>query len=136
MLHILLIEDNPGDVLLVQQALETHNVTHDLHLVRDGAQALNFLEHMGHKDDVPCPDVILLDLNLPKVDGAQVLAEFRKRPECASTPVIIITSSGAQRDRARVSALGISSYFKKPLDLDEFLQLGAIVRQVVGKLVA
>jgi CheY-like chemotaxis protein len=81
----------------------------------------------------PCPDVILLDLNLPKADGATVLAEFRKREECAHTPVIIVTSSDAQADRARVAKLGVTRYFRKPTDLNAYLQLGAIVREAAEK---
>lgn len=131
MLQILLAEDNPGDILLVQEALQEHRIEHELHVVRDGAKALEYLAQLGKTDEVPCPDVLLLDLNLPKIDGTQVLAEFRKHPECLRMPVIVITSSGAQKDRARVSELGVARYFKKPSDFDEFLRLGAIVREVV-----
>jgi CheY-like chemotaxis protein len=129
---ILLAEDNPGDVLLVQQALEAHDVRHSLHVVRDGEQALAFIAGLLSGEQVHCPDLILLDLNLPKVDGAQVLAELRNTPECADTPVVVITSSDAPKDRDRVSALGVDHYFKKPSDFDSFLRLGAIVRDVVG----
>jgi CheY-like chemotaxis protein len=130
-LQILLAEDNPGDVLLVQEALHEHQIPHELHVVEDGAKALEYLAQLGKTDEAPCPDVMLLDLNLPKIDGTQVLAEFRKHPECVQMPVIVITSSGAQRDRARVSALGVARYFRKPSDFEEYLQLGAIVREVV-----
>jgi CheY-like chemotaxis protein len=129
---ILLAEDNPGDVLLVQQALEAHDVRHSLHVVRDGEQALAFIAGLLSGEQVHCPDLILLDLNLPKVDGAQVLAELRNTPECADTPVVVITSSDAPKDHDRVSALGVDHYFKKPSDFDSFLRLGAIVRDVVG----
>jgi len=132
-LHILLAEDNPGDVLLVQQALQEHRIEHDLHVAEDGAKALEYLARLGKTDEAPCPDVLLLDLNLPKIDGTEVLAEFRKHPECMRMPVIVITSSGAQKDRARVSELGVARYFKKPSDLDEFLRLGAMVREVVER---
>jgi two-component system, chemotaxis family, response regulator Rcp1 len=131
MLQILLAEDNPGDVFLVQQALEKHSVQHELHLVEDGEKAISFVAHMGKPGQIPCPDVVLLDMNLPKADGVEVLSEFRKHPECAHVPVILITSSDARKDRLRVAALGIAHYFKKPADLDAFFELGAIVRQVV-----
>jgi CheY-like chemotaxis protein len=130
-LHILLAEDNPGDILLVEQALEEHRIPHELHVVRDGAKALDLLVRMGQAGEVACPDLLLLDLNLPKVDGPQVLREFRKHPACAHTPVIVVSSSDAQRDRAQMAQLGVTRYFKKPLDLDAFLQLGAVVREVV-----
>ncbi len=133
MLHILLAEDNVGDILLVQEALQEHRILHKLHVVQDGAKALNFITRMGQPGELPCPDLVLLDLNLPKVDGPQVLSAFRKHPECGLTPVIVVTSSDAQKDRARVAELGISRYFKKPSDFDAFLQLGAVVREVVGE---
>lgn len=131
MLQILLVEDNLGDVLLVKDALVSHNLTYNLHLVRDGKEAMDYAESMGSDVASPCPDVILLDLNLPKADGADLLAEFRKHPRCANTPVIVVTSSDTPRDRARMAALGVTRYFKKPFDFEEFLHLGAIVREVV-----
>jgi CheY-like chemotaxis protein len=131
LLHILLAEDNRGDVLLVQQALAEHNIRHELHVVRDGEQAIRFIEQMGKSDAVPCPDLLLLDLNLPKVEGQQVLTEFRQHPKCAQTPVIVVSSSDAPRDRTRIGELGISRYFRKPSELDDFMKLGAVVREVV-----
>ena len=130
-LRILLAEDNFGDVLLVQDALKSHKIPHELHVVRDGDEALAFIETMGEPDGTPCPDVMLLDLNLPKVDGPEVLGKFRKHPECAQTPVIVITSSDAHRDRERMAQFGIARYFRKPSDLNEFLKLGAVVLDVV-----
>jgi chemotaxis family two-component system response regulator Rcp1 len=132
-LQILLAEDNPGDVLLVEKALEEHDIQHTLHVVQDGAEALQYLSTMGQTKAAPCPDIILLDLNLPKIEGAQVLAEFRKHPACAQTPVIVVTSSGTPRDRARVSKLGVSRFFTKPTDFENFLELGAIVRLVLAE---
>lgn len=131
MRQILLAEDNPGDVFLVQQALEEHEIEHELQVAKDGAEALDLLARMGKPGQPPCPDLLLLDLNLPKVDGPQVLTEFRKHPQCAQTPVIIVSSSDALRDLARLTALGVSNYFRKPTDLVAFLQLGAVVRAVI-----
>lgn len=131
MLRILLAEDNPGDVLLVRQALEEHRIPHELFVVEDGAKALAFVARMGQPGEAPCPDVILLDVNLPKVDGPQVLRAFRKHPECGQTPVIVVSSSDAPKDRERMAQLGIARYFRKPLDFDAFLKLGALVREVV-----
>ena len=132
MLHFLLAEDNLGDILLVQKSLEEHHVEHELHIVRDGAEALDLMTRMGHPGEAPCPDLMLLDLNLPKVDGPQVLSEFRKHPECGHTPVIIVSSADSQNDRARLAKYGISRYFRKPSDHDSYLELGAIVLEVVG----
>jgi CheY-like chemotaxis protein len=130
-LQILLAEDNPGDVLLVQEALKSYKIPHDLHVVHDGDEALAFIEHMGEPDGMPCPDVMLLDLNLPKVDGSEVLGRFRQHPQCAETPVIVITSSDAHRDRKRMAQFGIARYFRKPSDLNAFLKLGAVVVEVI-----
>jgi CheY-like chemotaxis protein len=130
MLHILLAEDNFGDILLVRQALELHKIVHELHIVRDGADALYFVTQMGQSPQFPFPDVVLMDLNLPKMDGPKVLSEFRKHDECVQTPVVVITSSDAQKDRARAAELGVTRYFKKPSDLDAFMELGALVREV------
>jgi chemotaxis family two-component system response regulator Rcp1 len=131
LLHILLAEDNPGDVLLVQESLGAHHIEHQLHVVSDGEQALTFVARMGEPGASPCPDIFLLDLNLPKADGPTVLKEFRKRHDCARTPVIIVTSSDRPKERAQVTALGISHYFHKPSNLVEFMELGAVVKAVV-----
>lgn len=129
-LRILLAEDNRADVLLVRESLETYGVAHELHLVRDGGEALDYVAHMGTASGQPCPDLVLLDLNLPKADGTTVLGALRQRPECAQTPVIVISSSDAPKDRERIEALGIARYFRKPSDLDEFLKLGLVVSEV------
>jgi chemotaxis family two-component system response regulator Rcp1 len=129
-LRILLAEDNPGDVFLVRRALEEHNISHELNVVQDGAEALEFIARMGQTEELPCPDVVLLDLNLPKVDGPRVLAALRKHPECLAIPVIVITSSDAQKDRARMEELRVAWYFRKPSHYRAFLQLGAVVREV------
>jgi DNA-binding response OmpR family regulator len=97
---------------------------------RTGAEALAFLARIGQPGGTPRPDVLLLDLNLPKIDGPAILREFRKHPQCATTPVIVVTSSDTVNDRARMAEIGVDRYFKKPSDLDAFPQLGAIVREV------
>jgi CheY-like chemotaxis protein len=131
-LKILLAEDNLADILLVRKALAEHKIPHDLQIVRDGEEAIALFERMDDANGIPCPDLLLLDVNLPKVDGPEILSAFRKHPRCAHTPVIVITSSDAWRDRERMAQLGIAYYFKKPSDLDAFLNLGAIVREVAG----
>lgn len=130
-IRILLAEDNQGDVFLVREALREHRVEHELHVVRDGLQAERYIERIGQTDDAPCPDVLLLDLNLPHRDGHELLQLFRAHPICAKKPVIVVTSSGAERDRKRAAELGATRYFQKPSDVDEFIQLGAVVREVV-----
>jgi CheY-like chemotaxis protein len=130
-LQILLAEDNSGDVALIEQALQEHHIQHALHVVRDGGEAIDFVLRMGTPGR-PCPDLVLLDLNLPKVEGAQVLAEIRKRSECSETPVIVVTSSDAPRDKEKLAKLGVTRYFKKPSDIDEYMKLGVTVSEVLA----
>ncbi len=130
-LRILLAEDNPGDVELVREALREHDIPHTLFVASDGQQAKRFLERMGKHPDAPCPDVLLLDLNLPRADGYELVALFRAHPLSAQTPVIIVTSSNARKDRERAASLGAARFFRKPSDLAEFLELGALIREVI-----
>lgn len=132
MLQILLIEDNRGDVILVQHALEEHHLVYELQVVSDGEEALRFIQRMGSAGEPACPDLLLLDLNLPKIGGPEILGEFRKHPACVRTPVIVVSSSDAPRDRMKMDALGVSHYFRKPTEFDAFLGLGVIVKQVVA----
>lgn len=129
--HILLAEDSRADILLIRHALAEHLIQHELHIVTDGEQAIEFMLTMGKPGGTPCPDVMLLDLNLPKADGTEILTEFRKHLECVETPVIIVTSSDAPKDRAQVAQLGVRHYFKKPSDYEGFMKLGALVLEVV-----
>jgi len=129
--HILLAEDKRGDVLLVSEALAAHNIPHELQVASDGAEAMDFVTRMGKPGEAPCPDILLLDLNLPRIDGHEILREFRRHPACATTPVIILSSSDRPRDREKVSELAVTRYFKKPTRFDAFIKLGAIVREAI-----
>jgi CheY-like chemotaxis protein len=131
MKHILLAEDNMGDVNLVKEALAVYHIENILHVVTDGQEALEFVAGMGEAQSAPCPDVMLLDMNLPKADGFAVLAAFREHKACARTPVIIVSSSNSPKDRSRVAALGVNHYFRKPPDFDEFMKLGEMVKEVL-----
>ncbi len=130
-LSILLAEDNRGDVLLVEEALAHHGLDFDLVVHRDGEAMMGAIERID-AGELPCPDVMLLDLNLPKRNGEQLLRRMRASPLCGTVPVIIVTSSDAPRDREATSRLGVSRYFRKPSNYDEFLRLGEVVRAVVG----
>jgi CheY-like chemotaxis protein len=130
-IQVLLAEDNRADVILVKEALAAHDVPHQLHLVKDGEEAVDFITRMGTPGEPPCPDVFLLDLNLPKIDGIEILQEFRRHPLCVSTPVIVISSSDAPRDREKASGLNVTRYFRKPTTLDGFMKLGEVVKEVV-----
>jgi CheY-like chemotaxis protein len=117
---ILLVEDNPGDVLLIQQALRDNKIQIRLHVVHDGEAALQFLHGEGIYRDAVRPDLILLDLNLPRKDGRQVLAEVKADPNLRSIPIVVLTSSHAEEDIARAYNLNANCYVQKPLDLEQF----------------
>jgi DNA-binding response OmpR family regulator len=125
-LAVFLAEDNPGDVFLVREALLQHNLDFELFLAADGDKLTALLGRIG--TDVPVPDVFLLDLNLPCIDGPELFRRVRAHPLCAHTPLIVVSSSDTARDHAWTSEFGVSHYFRKPSHLDEFLKLGAIVR--------
>jgi two-component system, chemotaxis family, response regulator Rcp1 len=131
--HVLIAEDNPADVLLVREALGAHNIPHELQIVTNGEEAMDFVTRMGKPGEAPCPDILLLDLNLPRIDGQEVLREFRLHPGCATTPVIVLSSSDRPADRETVSALGVARYFRKPTRFDAFMKLGAIVKEALGE---
>lgn len=133
-LHIFLAEDNPGDVELVRESLREHNIEHTLAVARDGREAKELIQRIGMAHDTPCPDVVLLDLNLPKTDGHELMALLRAHPLCGKTPVIVVTSSDARRDRERAFQMGAARYFRKPSDLIEFLKLGLVIRGVVEEI--
>jgi CheY-like chemotaxis protein len=123
LLEILLVEDNAGDVDLTREGLKEGKVLINLNVVRDGEEALAYLKKAGAFADAPRPDLILLDLNLPKKDGRQVLAEIREDPELRSLPVVVLTTSQAEEDILRSYQLNANCYITKPVDLDQFLKV-------------
>ena len=120
---ILLVEDNAGDVRLTREALREADVTVDLVAVPDGEQAMAFLRREGAHEGAGRPDLILLDLNLPKKNGLEVLEEIKSDPELCRTPVIMLTTSSSARDVAACYDRGVNCYVVKPLDLDDFTAL-------------
>lgn len=118
---ILLVEDNPGDVRLVREALENQPRHSQLHVVADGIEALAFLRREGSQAGTRRPDLILLDLNLPRMDGRELLAELKSDPELACIPVVVFTSSDADGDVERAYGLHANCYVPKPADLDRYL---------------
>lgn len=128
-LLIFLAEDNRGDAFLVREALTEYGLEHQLILAEDGDEAAKLLDEFGKT--TPCPDVILLDLNLPKRDGVEVLNQFRERTDCHGVPVIVITSSDSPRDRARTAELEANYYFRKPSEFEEFMKLGDLIKSTV-----
>jgi chemotaxis family two-component system response regulator Rcp1 len=120
-IDILLIEDNPGDVRLTQEALRDGKVINNLTVVSDGVEALDFLRQKGPYADAKRPDVILLDLNLPRKDGREVLAEIKEDSELKRIPVVVITSSKSEEDVLRSYNLHANCYVTKPVDLEQFV---------------
>ncbi|MDO9151298.1 MAG: response regulator [Methylotenera sp.] len=121
--EFLLAEDNPGDVRLTQEALRESKIRNNLNVVKDGVEALAFLRKEGAYADAPTPDVVLLDLNLPKKDGREVLAEIKSDPQLKRIPVVIVTSSEAEKDILRTYDLHANCYVSKPVDLDQFIKV-------------
>jgi len=122
-IEILLVEDSPGDVRLTKEALKEAKMRNNLHVVGDGVAAMDFLHRKGRYASAPRPDVILLDLNLPKKDGREVLAEVKAEPDLRRIPVVILTVSQAEEDILRTYDLHANCYITKPVDLDQFLKV-------------
>jgi CheY-like chemotaxis protein len=127
--RILIAEDNEADVYLIDEALRRHGFPYRLEVADNGEDMLNTLERIEHDMSQPCPDLFLVDLNLPRRPGYDVLAQIREGRRCGHVPVIIITSSNSPQDRARAKELGASFYFRKPPDLERFMAIGGIVRE-------
>lgn len=119
----LLVEDNPGDVRLTQEALRSHKVQNNLHVVNDGEEAMAFLRKQGKYANAPRPDIILLDLNLPRKDGREVLADIKSDPSLKTIPVVVITSSEAEQDVIKSYNLNANCYVTKPVNLDQFIKV-------------
>jgi len=119
--EILLVEDNPGDVRLTREALREGKVYSNLHWAKDGVEALEFLRRQGAHRDAPRPDIILLDLNLPKKDGREVLSEIKSDENLKRIPVVILTTSKAEEDVLRSYQLHANCYVTKPVDLEKFI---------------
>lgn len=122
-IEILLVEDNPGDVRLMVEALKETRVPSRLHLAEDGVQAMSFLRRKGAHLQSPRPDLVLLDLNLPKKDGREVLAEIKDDPKLRSIPVVVLTTSQAESDVLRSYELHANCYISKPVGLENFIRV-------------
>lgn len=122
-IEILLVEDNEGDARLAIEALKDSKVRNNLYYVKDGVEAMAFLQRQGEHAGMPPPDLILLDLNLPRKDGREVLAEIKEDPELRMIPVVVLTTSQAERDLAETYGLHANAFITKPLDLDRFVEV-------------
>ena len=124
---VLLVEDDPGDELMTREAFEENKVRNELHVARDGEDALDFVYQRNQHAGAPRPDLILLDLNLPKYDGREVLAQIKQDPELRSIPVVVLTTSRAEEDVLRSYRLHANAYVNKPVDFTRFIE---VVRQI------
>lgn len=120
---ILLVEDNPGDARLAIEALNESTVPNTVHAVRDGEEAMAFLHQEGKYASAPRPDLILLDLNLPKKDGREVLAEIKENPDLKCIPVVVMTTSNAEDDIRKTYNLHVNCYVTKPVEFDHFMKV-------------
>jgi two-component system, chemotaxis family, response regulator Rcp1 len=129
--RILLVEDNAGDVYLFRKALENATLNFELNVIEDGAEALAFARQEGKYAGSPVPDLALLDLNLPKNRGVEVLKAMRHNSHFSKVPVVITSTSATPRERAESEQLGVERYIVKPPDLEDFLQIGTLVKEIL-----
>jgi CheY-like chemotaxis protein len=124
---VLLVEDDPGDVLMTREAFADFKVHNQLHVVTNGVDAMAFMRREGEYADAPRPDLVLLDLNLPKMDGREVLAAVKDDPELRAIPIVVLTTSEAEEDVVSSYSLHANAYVTKPVDFDRFID---VVRQI------
>jgi CheY-like chemotaxis protein len=123
LISVLLVDDDPGDVLLVREAFEDHKVGNLLSVVSDGAEALQYVRREGTHDSATRPDLILLDLNLPRKSGIEVLEEIKSDPALCTIPVVVLTTSEAEEDIVRAYKLHANAYITKPVDFEQFTKI-------------
>ena len=129
LMQILLVEDSAADVRLTQEALKDAKILNELHVARDGVEAMDFLLRRGEHAGAPRPDIVILDLNLPRKDGKEVLAEMKGDPDLRSIPVAVLTTSDAEIDVLESYDLGANCFLTKPVDLDQFLKVVRAVEE-------
>jgi two-component system, chemotaxis family, response regulator Rcp1 len=120
---ILIVEDNPGDARLIKEVLNSNKIYTSLHMVKDGVEAMEFLRNEGKYSSVPKPDLIILDLNLPRKDGREVLSEIKSDTELKHIPIVIMTISQAEEDILKSYNLHANCYITKPIDLNQFIKV-------------
>ena len=126
-MHVLVVEDNPTDALLLRRALTEHGVDYEMVVVGDGEEAIEYLE----KCEGAKPELIIVDLNLPKEDGIEVLKVYRSSPSFFETQMVILTSSDSPSERQRAEIIGVDAYLRKPIELDAFLALGGTLKKLL-----
>jgi len=124
------VEDNAADVFLIREAIATAHVKANIQSAKDGEQATAYFAAMDADASAPCPDLVILDINLPKMNGGEVLQRMRASRRCGQALVIVVSTSDSPQDREEMMKLGANGYFRKPSDFDAFLKLGDLVRDV------
>jgi two-component system, chemotaxis family, response regulator Rcp1 len=132
LIQILLIEDNPGDVFLIQETLREHGLVYQLSVIEDGEEAVSFARREGQYARAVRPDLILLDLNLPKCNGREVLQSIQENPELTQVPLVIFTSSDSPQDRLAAAEPNVSCYIRKPSSLEEFMKIGGVLKELLS----
>jgi chemotaxis family two-component system response regulator Rcp1 len=127
--QIWIAEDNPADLYLIEEALKRYDFSYRLTSADNGEDMLNMIASVDRDPSQSCPNLFLIDLNLPRRSGDEILAQLRQSSRCSKVPAIVITSSDSPQDRARVRELGASFYFRKPADLEKFMAIGGVVRE-------
>ena len=130
--QILIAEDNKADVYLIRQALQKSGIDAQIHVADDGEKTIRFFEEVD-ADAAPCPDLVLLDINMPRYKGGDILRRLRASSRCKGAIVLIVTSSDSQRDREEMDAFGAQGYFRKPSEFSEFMKLGPLVRDLLAR---
>jgi len=131
--HILIVEDNPGDVFVIRAALQAAKIDAQLHFVKDGEQAVKFFDEADGDNAAPCPALVLLDINLPRKHGAEILQYMRGTRRCGDAPVIVVSSSDSATDREQMKILGANGYFHKRSTYAEFMKLGEMAKQLLSR---
>jgi CheY-like chemotaxis protein len=126
-IDVLLVEDDPGDVLMTREAFEHHKIANKLYVVSDGVEAIKFMRREAPYEDAPRPGLVLLDLNLPRKDGREVLADIKGDPDLCDIPIVVLTTSAAEEDVLRSYKAHANAYVTKPVDFRRFLE---VVRQI------
>jgi chemotaxis family two-component system response regulator Rcp1 len=131
--HILIAEDSKSDVFLIREALRKSGIDAQIHVVDDGEKTILFFAQADADPAAPCPDLILLDINMPRYKGGDILRRLRASFRCSGALVLIVTSSDSPRDREEMNALGANAYFRKPSEFSEFMKLGPVVGELLAR---
>jgi len=122
------VEDNESDIFLIREALANTGISLSIHVARDGEEAVHFLDEAESSTDAPRPDLVVLDINLPKLQGGDVLKHLRQLPKCGGASVLVVSTSGSAKDRDMMMNLGANGYFRKPSQYDQFMKLSGVAK--------